>query len=317
MESSAARLLRVLSLLQSRPQWNAVELAERLGITERTVRRDMTRLRELGYPIEADPGRAGGYRLGIGGALPPLLLSDDEAVAVAVGLRAAASAGVIGYEEAAVAALAKLEQVLPVRLREEVLALNAATVLVRPGAGPFVDSEVLLVLAQGCRRSERVRFGYRDATGQSSERRVEPYGLVNVSHRWYLVARDLDRADWRTFRVDRISEPALTGHRFVPTEKPDTAAMVVDGLASAPYDYQAEVVLHATLDEVRAEVAPTVGTLEVVDDGVLLRLGANELGWIARYLSALPFTFEIRSPRELRSVVRDLARHLRESAARR
>ena len=323
MESSAARLLRVLSLLQSRPRWNAPELSERLGITERTVRRDVTRLRDLGYPIEADPGRAGGYRLGIGGALPPLLLADDEAVAVAVGLRAAATVGVTGYEEAAVAALAKLEQVLPVRLREEVLALNTATVLVRGGAGPFVDAEVLLVLAQGCRRTERVRFGYLDGSGRTTERRVEPYGLVNAAQRWYLVARDLDRDDWRTFRVDRMHDPSLTGHRFVPTETPDTAAMVLDGLTRAAYEFQAEVVLHATMEDARMEVAPTAGTLEEITDGeegssgprVLLRIGANDLDWIARYIAALPFTFEVRSPKQLRTALRTLARRLRESAS--
>ncbi len=232
--SSSSRLLELLSLLQTRPQWKASELAERLGITERTVRRDVTRLRQLGYPVVADAGRAGGYQLGRGGALPPLLLTDDESVAVAVGLRAAASGGVAGYDEAAVAALAKLEQVLPAPVRERVLALNAATILSRPGAGPAIDPDALLTIAQACRRAERIRFGYRDGSGAVTERRVEPHGLVNVERRWYLVARDLDRQDWRTFRLDRMSGAALTGHRFVRTEGPDAGAMVAEALSHAP-----------------------------------------------------------------------------------
>ena len=310
MESSAARLLSLLSLLQSRPHWNGPDLAERLGITERTVRRDVTRLRDLGYPVLAEAGRAGGYQLGAGAALPPLLLADDEAVAIALGLRAAASSGVTGVEESAVAALAKLEQVLPARLRERVLALNAATVLVRSGVEPPVDPEVLVTLAQGCRREERIRFGYRDAAGNASERRVEPYGLVNVERRWYLVARDLDRADWRTFRIDRMSAPTLTGHRFVRSEEPDTAKMVLESLALTPYAWQAEVVLHTGLQEAMAEIPRTIGTLEVCAGGVLLRIGANEVDWIARYVAGLPFEAEVRHPAELRAALRALGRRL-------
>ncbi|HEX2849990.1 MAG TPA: YafY family protein [Acidimicrobiales bacterium] len=310
MESPAARLLHLLSLLQSRPRWTAAELAPRLHTTERTVRRDVTRLRDLGYPVDADPGRAGGYRLGVGAALPPLLLTNDEAVVVAVGLRSAATVGVTGYEEAAVSALAKLEQVLPAVLREHVLALNATTVLVRRGADAPVDADALLTLAQGCRGPERVRFRYRDGSGNESERRVEPYALVNAERRWYLVARDLDRADWRTFRVDRMDHLALTGHRFVASDPPDAASMVLAGIARVAYDWQAEVVLHAPIAEVAREIAPTVGTLEDAGDTTVLRIGANDLGWIARFLASLPMTFEVRSPKELRKEVRVLARRL-------
>jgi predicted DNA-binding transcriptional regulator YafY len=313
MESSAARLLDLLSLLQTRPHWNAPELAERLSITTRTVRRDISRLRELGYPVVAEAGRTGGYELGAGGRLPPLLLTDDESVAVAVGLRAAASGGVAGYEEAAVAAMAKLEQVLPARLRERVLALNAATVLVRSGAGPNVDPEVLLTVAQGCRRAERLRFGYRDGAGNVTERRVEPYGLVSAERRWYLVAFDLDREDWRTFRVDRATELSLTGHRFVRTSEPDAAAMVVEGLALAPYQWQAEVLLHASIAEAETEIPQTIGSVEAVEGGTLLRFGANELGWLARYIAGLPFQAEVRSPPELRVALRALGRELQRS----
>jgi predicted DNA-binding transcriptional regulator YafY len=310
MESPAERLLALLSLLQSRPHWTAAELAERLVVTPRTVRRDMTRLRELGYPVIAEPGPTGGYQLGAGGALPPLLLSDDEAVAVAVGLRAAASGGVAGYEDTAIAALAKLEQVLPVRLRERVSALNDSTVLIRSPGGPVVDPELLLTLAQGCRRLERLRFEYRDGSGRISERRVEPFRVVNTERRWYLVARDLDRDDWRTFRVDRITAPVLTGHRFTRESEPDAGAMVADGIALAPYRWQAEVFVPVE-PSVAAEVVPrTVGSLEPVDGGTLLRLGANEIGWIARYLTGLPFPCEVRNPPELRKELRALGRRL-------
>jgi predicted DNA-binding transcriptional regulator YafY len=310
MESTAGRLLSLLSLLQARPHWKAPELAARLGITERTVRRDVNRLRDLGYPVVAEPGRAGGYQLGAGGALPPLLLTDDEAVAVAVGLRVAATGGVTGYDDAAVAALAKLEQVLPARLRERVRALNSATVLVRSGAEPRVDPELLLLLAQGCRRPERVRFAYRDGSGNLTERRVEPYRLVNAVRRWYLVAFDLDRDDWRMFRVDRIASPALTGHRFVRTSEPDAARMVVDGLALAPYRWQAQVWLDAEPGQVAAEIPPTIGSIEAEGGATLLRLGSNDLDWIARYVAGLPFEARVRSPPELRQALRALARRL-------
>lgn len=313
MESSAGRLLELLSLLQARPHWSATELAERLQVTVRTVRRDVTRLRDLGYPVEAEPGPHGGYQLGAGGALPPLLLGDDEAVAVATGLRAAAQGGFGGFEEAAIAALAKLEQVLPARLRDRVDALNATTVLLRSDLAPTADPDVLLTVAQGCRRLERMRFGYRDYQGRASDRRVEPYRLVNAGRRWYLVARDLDRDDWRTFRVDRISEPALTGHRFTRATEPDAATMVSEALSLAPYRWQAEVLLHASPDEAAAEVSPMVGTLEAVEGDptrTLLRTGANELDWIARYLASLDLDYEVCHPPELRTALRALGRKL-------
>jgi len=300
-------------LLQTRPHWSAVELGDRLGITERTVRRDVTRLRDLGYPVVADAGRTGGYELGRGGALPPLLLSDDESVAVAMGLRAAANGGVAGYEEAAVAALAKLEQMLPATVRERVLALNAATVLTRTSGEPAIDPDVLLMLAQACRRAERIRFRYRDGSGNLTERRVEPYGLVNAERRWYLVARDLDRQAWRTFRLDRMSEQALTGHRFVRVEDPDVGAMVSEGIAHTPYPWQAKVVLDTDLATALAEVPRTVGTVTVEGDEVVLRFGANEVDWLARYIAGLPFPAEVRSPPELRTALRALGQRLQQS----
>ncbi len=310
MESSAGRLLRLLSLLQSRPTWTADELAERLGITPRTVRRDVTRLRDLGYPVLAAPGPLGGYQLGRGGSLPPLLLSDDEAVAVAVGLQAAAQGGVSGIEDAAVAALAKLEQVLPVPLRERVRALHSATIQLVGGSGPSADADALVTVAQGCRRLERVRFGYLDASGQASDRVVEPYRLVHHRRRWYLVARDRDRDAWRTFRVDRMDAPMLTGHRFTRAEEPDAAAMVAEGLAVAGWSFQATVLLYVSPSEATAEIPRTVGTLEPHAEGTLLRIGADEPEWLARYLAGLPFAFHVVDPPELRSALRALGRRL-------
>ena len=313
MESPAARLLELLSLLQSRPHWKAPELAARLGVTERTVRRDVTRLRELGYPVDGEAGPTGGYQLGAGGALPPLLLTDDEAVAVAVGLRAAASGGVAGYDDAAVAALAKLEQVLPARLRDRVLALNTAAVLVRSGDGPLVDPDRLLTLAHACRRLERVRFAYRDGSGAESERRVEPFRLVSAEGRWYLVALDLGRADWRTFRLDRMADVVSTGHRFVrdAATEPDAASMVLHGLAFATYAWRAEVLLRdVSLSDAAAEVPRSVGTVEEVDGGVLLCLGAHSAEWIARYVAGLPFDAEVLSPVEVRRALRRHAQRL-------
>ena len=279
-------------------------------MTTRTVRRDVTRLRDLGYPVASDAGRDGGYELGAGGTLPPLLLTDDESVAVAVGLRVTASGGLVGHEEAAVAAMAKLEQVLPARLRERVRSLNDAIVLVRPGAGPHIDPAVLLTVAQGCRRSERLRFDYRDGDGNVTERRVEPYGLVNTERRWYLAARDLDREDWRTFRVDRITAAALTGHRFVASPGVDVAALIVDRLATVPYAWQAEVSLAVDLPTAQAEVPRTIGTVEDIGGETILRVGANDLDWLARYIAALPFDAEVRRPVELRAALRALGRRL-------
>jgi predicted DNA-binding transcriptional regulator YafY len=310
MGSSAERLLALLSLLQSRPRWNAAELAERLHVDRRTVRRDVTRLRDLGYPVVAEAGPLGGYQLGAGGALPPLLLEDDEAVAVAVGLRVAAGGGVAGLDDAAVAALAKLEQVLPARLRERVRSLHQATDILGPVGRESVDADLLLTLAQGCRRLERLRFDYRDREGNESERRVEPYRLVHTTQRWYLVACDLDRAAWRTFRVDRIRDAALTGHRFVRTSEPDAAAMVAEGLAVAGHPWQAEVVLHVDVAEAAEAISRTVGTLEPMGEWTLLRIGADDLDWIARYLAGSPFEFEVRHPPELRAELRAIGRRL-------
>ena len=215
MLDTSARLLRLLSLLQTRPDWPGPELAGRLEITPRTLRRDIQRLRDLGYPVHATPGVAGGYRLAPGATLPPLLLTDDEAVAVAVSLRTAASQSVTGIAETALTALAKLEQVLPTRLRQRTEALHQATVTL-PRTAPTVDPALLTTLATACRHHQALTIAYTTRDGAETERQIEPHRLVHTGYRWYLVARDTTRDAYRTFRADRITNPTPTGTRFVP-----------------------------------------------------------------------------------------------------
>src|SRR5436309_3491303 len=212
MLETSARLLRLLSLLQARRDWTGTELATRLGVTTRTIRNDIGRLRGLGYPVDARPGVAGGYRLGTSGILPPLLLDDDEAVAIAVGLRTAASGSIAGIEETSVRALTKLEQVLPSRLRRRVSALGDVTSAFS-AEGPRIDPDLLATLAGACRDRARLRFSYMARDERLTRRSVEPAAVVHSGYRWYLVAYDLDRDDWRTFRLDRIRGRVRTGER--------------------------------------------------------------------------------------------------------
>lgn len=312
METSA-RLLRLLSLLQARPEWPGADLADRLEVTVRTLRRDVQKLRTLGYPVHATPGVAGGYRLGAGAALPPLLLDDDEAVAVALSLRTAASHAVTGVGEASVRALAKLEQVLPSRLRERVIAISHATVpLTLPGAA--VDADVLTVIARACRNRERIVFGYRRGLdGDLTDRRVEPHRLVQAGYRWYLVALDVERDDWRTFRADRIESPRLTGIRFEPRDPPDAAAFVANAVTTAPYRYQARVLVHAPASDVAAQVPPTTAFVETVSaDSCLLTSGSDSLDSLAFHIAMLGFNFSVQEPPELAERMRALAARLRQ-----
>jgi predicted DNA-binding transcriptional regulator YafY len=312
MLETSARLLRLLSLLQRRSDWSAAELAERLGVSARTIRRDVERLRDLGYPVHAARGMAG-YRLGAGTALPPLLLDDDEAVAVAVGLRTA-TGGVGGIEEASLGALTKLEQLLPTRLRRRVNAVHASTLPV-PGdrPGPRVDPAVLAVLAAACRDRERLRLAYRDHHGSLGRRAVEPYRLVSWGRRWYLVAWDVDREDWRILRVDRV-EPATvdpTGQRFTPREPPeggDLAAYVSRRVSAAGWRYHARVQVQAPAEEVRRRVPAAAGVVEAIDEGTcLLHTGADTLETLAVYLGMLGADFRVGEPPELVAHLRDLA----------
>lgn len=322
MLKASVRLLRLLSLLQARRHWSGAELAERLEVTQRTVRRDVDRLRELGYPVQASAGVAGGYRLGAGAELPPLLLDDDEALAVALGLQTAAAGTVAGMGEASVRALTKLEQVLPARLRRRVKALHSAVVpLVR--VGPMVDADRLTALVAATRDREGVRFRYRDVAGNESRRHVEPHGLVNTGARWYLVAYDLDREDWRTFRVDRIASKMQPGRRFVPRAIPHggTAAFVSRSLGAEAYPTKVRVVLDAPYEEVAARIGPAVGYVQRIDgERSLLETGGHDLAVIALHVAVLGATlgaeFQVLDPPELVDVLREAAARLARAADR-
>jgi predicted DNA-binding transcriptional regulator YafY len=309
MTATSGRLLRLLSLLQGRREWPGRELAGRLGVSGRTIRRDIERLRELGYPVDALSGPAGGYRLHAGTAMPPLLLDDDEAVAIAVGLRTAAGASVTGIEETSVRALVKLEQVLPAHLRRRVNALKSATATL-PAAGPTIDPECLTAIAGACRDRERLRFPYRSRDGTGSRRLVEPHSLVNVGRRWYLVAWDCDREDWRTFRVDRLERPAPAGARFTPRALPggDPAAYVAANLAGAATRHQARVTLYAPAAQVAARASYLGGSVEPLDAGSCeLRASDDSLDWLASRIAMLDVEFQVHEPPELAVRLLELA----------
>ena len=299
---TSERLLRLLSLLQTPRDWTAAELAERLDVSPRTVRNDVERLRGLGYPVHATRGAIGGYRLAAGATLPPLLLDDDEAVAVAVGLRTAAGGAVTGIEETSLRALAKLEQVLPARLRSRVNTLGTYTVLVRQRSGPTVDPDVLTLLAGACRDHHSMRFDYDDRRGAASQRRVEPHRLVNSGRRWYLVAWDPDRDDWRTFRVDRIRPHLSAGPQFRPRDLSDDSvvALVSRGVPPDARRYQARVIVHADAATIAERIGPWAGTVEVVDeDTCILTTGHDSLEILAVYLGMLDADFVVTDPPEL------------------
>jgi predicted DNA-binding transcriptional regulator YafY len=310
---TAERLLRLLSLFTARRSWGGDELAHRLGVTPRTIRRDVERLRGLGYEIRAVPGPAGGYELGAGAGLPPLLLDDDAAVAVALGLRAVAGGGVAGMEEAAVRAAAVIERVLPARLRRRVDALRGVAVPVhapRPGTRP-VRPETLALLALACRDGERLRFGYTDGQGRQSRRHAEPHRLVFTARHWYLVARDVDRGEWRSFRVDRLAGPLPTGQRSRPAGAPDAARFVAEGIASGAYRYRARVLIGAPADVVAARLPGLGAVLEAVDDRrCLVITGSDYLEAIAMHLAMLGLPFTPLEPPELRECCAELSRRL-------
>jgi predicted DNA-binding transcriptional regulator YafY len=305
---TSERLLKLLSLLQARPDWTGHELAERLGVTGRTVRNDVERLRRLGYPVQASPGVGGGYRLGAGAALPPLLLDDEEAVAVAVGLRTAAGGAVAGIEETSLRALVKLEQVLPSRLRHRVNALHSAMTAV-PGAGPTVDAGVLTAIAAATKDRERLRFGYQLHDGSSSVRDVEPHRVVSWGRRWYLVAWDVGRQDWRTFRVDRMRPRVPSGPRFTPRKVPggDVTAYVERTVGQATWRYRARVLLHAPAAALADRLPPAVD-LEPVDDRTCIAtVGADDPSMLALYLGMLDVDFDILDAPELATELGKLA----------
>jgi len=307
MWETSARLLRLLSLLQTRRDWSGAELAERLEVTPRTVRRDIDRLRALGYPVLATAGTAG-YRLGAGADVPPLLLDDDEAVAVAMGLRTAAGGSITGVEETSVRALAKLHQVLPSRLRRRVAAVESATVIT-PFRGARVDPDVLTVLSLACRDRERLRFDYRSHAGDSTRRHVEPYRLVNDRRRWYLFAWDLDRDDWRIFRVDRVVPRTPTGPRFAPRPLPPdatVAAYVDKQVREAPWRFRATVVVHAPAEHVRRRMPMPVRVTALGDDRCRFEPGSDDPAMLALYLGFLDADFEVVDAPELVAALRDV-----------
>ncbi|MEC5179518.1 helix-turn-helix transcriptional regulator [Arthrobacter sp. CG_A4] len=312
MLETSARLLQLLSLLQTHRDWSAVELSARLEITERTVRRDMARLRLLGYPVEARPGTGGGYRLGIGAALPPLLLDDDEAVAVAVGLRGATVSGLAGIDETAVRALAKLEQFLPSRLRHRVQTLNAAIVPMT-GSGTVVDVDVLVAVAAAIRDHQQLRADYRNHDGAPARRVLEPHRIVHSGRRWYLVAWDLGRLDWRTFRLDRFMPRTPTGPRFVPRAAPgpDIAAYVSRGVSTGAYRYQCRVTIEASAGLVAERIGPGIGVITGHDDGRCeLVTGSNSLDELALHLGLIGEDFTVHSPAALRERMATLGARL-------
>ncbi|MFH9549140.1 helix-turn-helix transcriptional regulator [Streptomyces sp. NPDC017435] len=331
-----ARLLQLLSLLQTPREWPGGELADRLGVSRRTVRRDIDRLRDLGYPVQATLGSDGGYRLVAGKAMPPLVLDDEEAVAIAVGLRAGAGHALEGVDEASVRALAKLEQVLPARLRHRVSTLQAATTPLTSGDGASIAPETLTVMASTVAGRERLRFAYRAKDGTESRRLTEPYRLVSTGRRWYLVAYDLDREDWRTFRVDRVGDPFATGARFTPRELPtgSAAEYLRRSIQRRPdaYEYELDVTFEAPTEFVAARLPAWLGT-PVAEPRAQTRTSvsasasahsegrcrirgttSDPLEWVAMRLAMLGCEFSVAGPVELVACARELGGRLERAA---
>ncbi|PRY56394.1 putative DNA-binding transcriptional regulator YafY [Glycomyces artemisiae] len=312
MLETSARLLRLLALLQARRDRTGPDLAERLGVSTRTVRADVDKLRQLGYRVASTTGSAGGYRLEAGSELPPLLLDDEEAVAVALGLRAAASGSVAGIEETSLRALAKLEQTMPSRLRRRIEVLRSATAAAT-AAGPAVDAEVLTSIAEAAHRCEQLRFDYLDRAGEETRRRAEPHRLVYTGRRWYLLAWDVDRGDWRTFRADRIRPRIPNGPRFAPREPPEGAVdHVLKGIGRTAWEHRARVRFHVPLEAAAERLPIGSGVLEAAGaDACLWETGSDSLEDLARFTAGLGLPFSVEAPQELREELRRLAERLR------
>ncbi|TDB90211.1 YafY family protein [Actinomadura sp. 7K534] len=319
MANTSDRTLRLLSLLQTHRYWPGAELADRLGVSVRTLRRDIDRLRELGYPVHAQRGIEGGYQLAAGATLPPLVIDDEEAVALAVGLQAAAQGAVAGIAESSVRVLAKVVQVMPARLRHRVEALRAVTVPAEWGrpAGADIDSAVLTTIALACRDSERLRFAYTDAQGRASDRHVEPHRLVPVGRRWYLVAYDLVRHDWRSFRVDRLSGPDGTGARFRPRELPavDAAEFVSGSLREPPRSYRVEVLVYAPAADVRKRIGRWCAVEEIDAERCRVRMTSDTLDWPTMALGVAGADFQVVEPPELLDQLNDWGQRFTRAAS--
>ncbi|ANH92774.1 helix-turn-helix transcriptional regulator [Streptomyces sp. NPDC058319] len=311
MISASARLLRLVSVLAARPSWTCAELAERTGVTERTVRRDIARLREIGYAVESEPGPWGGYRLRAGSRVPPLILDDEEALAVAVGLREAALSGALGGDQAALSALLKLRQVLPRRIAERLEEMDAAFVHTPRTAEPQITSGMLLELAAACRRAERARLAYRDGKGRSTVRDVDPHRLVHTGRRWYFVARDVDRDEWRTFRADRVERLQPTGQPVELTDPPDPAQLVSRSTANGPYPLTATVRLPLPLEQALRLVPATVGTHRPDGPGAtVVEIGGPDPDGLAGYLLGLAVPLRVLDPDSVREALVRRAREL-------
>ncbi|MDY0810050.1 YafY family protein [Kitasatospora purpeofusca] len=304
MISTSARLLRLVSLLSARPSWTCGELADRMAVTERTVRRDIASLRELGYGVESDPGPWGGYRLGAGSRVPPLVLDDEEALAVAVGLRAAALSGVLGGDQAALSALLKLRQVLPPRIAGRLGEMDAAFVQTPGPDEPQISPGMLLELATACRRGERVQLSYRDREGKATTRDVDPYRLVHTGRRWYFVARDVTRGEWRTFRADRVARIQPTGQAVELLDPPDPVLLVSRSIATGTYPLYTTVRLPLPLEQALRLVPPTVGTHRPDGpDATVVDIGGPDADGLAGYLLGLAVPLRVLSPDDVREAL--------------
>ncbi|MEU5891596.1 YafY family protein [Streptomyces sp. NPDC047461] len=311
MISTSARLLRLVSLLSARPSWTCGELADHMAVTERTVRRDVARLRELGYGVESDPGPWGGYRLRAGARVPPLILDDEEALAVAVGLREAALSGVLGGNQAALSALLKLRQVLPRRIADRLGEMDAAFVhTTRPDA-PQIASAMLLKLAGACHRGQRCHLSYRDREGNTTIRDVDPYRLVHTGRRWYFVARDVTRDEWRTFRADRVGEIQLTGRPVELIDPPDPAVLVSHSIATGAYPLYVTIRLPLPMDAALRLIPQTVGTHRPEGpDTTIVDIGGPDTDGLARYLLSLATPLRVLSPDDVREALLRRTREL-------
>jgi predicted DNA-binding transcriptional regulator YafY len=316
---STARLLRLLSLLQTHRYWPGGELANRLEVSVRTLRRDVDRLRELGYPVQAQRGVAGGYQLAAGAALPPLVLDDEEAVALAVALMNAAGSSVAGIAESAVSALAKVTQVLPRRLQRRVAAVRGMTEPIGPPTtAATVSPAVLATVAQACRDSDRIEFGYLAADGTPTERRVEPHRLVSLGRRWYLVGYDLTRHEWRTFRLDRLREPRPTGVRFAPRRlpAPDAASFVRSGLRDAPTPYRITAEIAAPADHVRDRIGRWAEVDPRSESHCTVRIRTDSMDWAVLALGMVGADFRVTGPSEFSTYLGSWADRLSRAAER-
>jgi predicted DNA-binding transcriptional regulator YafY len=312
MANTSSRILRLLSLLQNHRYWPGAELASRLDVSPRTLRRDVDRLRELGYPVAAHRGVDGGYQLAAGAVLPPLVVDNEEAVALAVALQTAAAQGAVsGIAESSVRVLAKIVSVMPARLRQRVEALAAMTVPATwgsGGGGPAVDAAVLTAIALACRDAERIRFLYTSAGAVRTERYVEPHRMVSLGVRWYLVAYDLTRQNWRTFRLDRMAGPPRgTGERFRPRELPtaDAAEFVRSRISGVFSGYDVEVLVSAPAAEVRARIGRWCCVESAGPARCRVLMTTDSLDWPVFALGVIGADFSVVSPPELVELIRD------------